>query len=94
MLDQLEGDYPAEVALFVISPRAQGLGIGSQLYQRFLKSLKERDVQRYYLFTDTSCNYKFYELKGLKRSCTREYNPQTANHLSLDLYLYTGTVPT
>jgi len=93
MLDQLEGDYLAEVALFVICPRAKGLGIGSQLYYRFLKSLKAHDIQHYYLFTDTSCNYKFYELKGLKRSCTREYKPQTANHASLDLYLYTGAVP-
>lgn len=65
--------YPAELALFVISPDCRGKGVGKQLYQRFLQYLKKEHLDSFYLYTDTSCNYGFYEHQGMVRRCKKEH---------------------
>lgn len=67
------GPYPAELALFVISPDCRGKGVGKQLYQRFLQYLKNEHLNSFYLYTDTSCNYGFYEHQGMVRRCEKEH---------------------
>ena len=65
--------YPAELALFVISPDCRGKGVGKQLYQQFLQYLKKEHLDSFYLYTDTSCNYGFYEHQGMVRRCEKEH---------------------
>lgn len=75
--------YPAELALFVISPDCRGKGVGKQLFQRFLQYLKKEHLKKFYLYTDTSCNYGFYEHQGMVRRCEKEHtftiNQQRSN---------------
>lgn len=58
--------YPAELALFAVSSSCQGKGIGKMLFESALEHMKNVNLKEFYLFTDTSCNYGFYEHQGMK----------------------------
>ena len=83
--------YPAELALFAVDPSCRGKGIGKMLFQAVLDYLKEQKLDEFYLFTDTSCNYGFYEHQGMRRRCEKEHifniNGQTAK-MSFFIYEY------
>lgn len=59
--------YPAELALFAVDASCRGKGIGKLLFQEALSYMKEQKLPRFYLYTDTSCNYGFYEHQGMVR---------------------------
>lgn len=65
--------YPAELALFAVSDACRGKGIGKQLFEAGLSYLRKEGLKRFYLFTDTTCNYGFYEHQGLRRRCERPH---------------------
>lgn len=73
--------YEGELSFFAIHPDYRGLGIGKELYLCFLNYMKGENVQHFYVFTDTTCNYGFYEHHNMLRCGTEEvsllvnYNP-------------------
>lgn len=66
--------YDAALNLFILDERYRGMGIGSNLYSLFNEYLAERKVDEYFLWTDNSSNYQFYERKGLKRIAEEKYS--------------------
>lgn len=60
--------YDGRIVLFIMDPNFQGLGIGGKLFQAAKDYFAEKHVQNYYLFTDSSCNYPFYDYKGMRRA--------------------------
>ena len=91
MLKTLDEDFETEVALFAVSPQAQGLGVGSTLYNYFLDTLKQKNIKNFFLYTDTTCNFGFYEHKGLKQvSAVKKYVPSPVNK-EIEFFLYTGS---
>lgn len=92
MIKEQNEKFDTEVALFAVSPQAQGLGVGSTLYKYFLDTLKKKKLNKFYLFTDTTCNFGFYEHKGLKRvSAVKKYVKPPVNK-EIEFFLYTGKV--
>lgn len=81
--------YSAELALFAVSSSCRGKGIGKVLFQSVLEYMKEQKINEFYLFTDTSCNYGFYENQGMIRRCEKEHtfniNEQTAK---MNFFIY------
>lgn len=73
MLRESGKNYPAELALFVVSPSCRGQGVGKALFQAALDYTGQQKLDEIYLFTDTSCNYGFYEHQGMRRRCEREH---------------------
>ena len=73
LLADVNKSYPAELSLFAVDSSYRGKGIGKQLFNAALEYLKEQRLNEFYLFTDTSCNYGFYEHQGLVRRCEREH---------------------
>ena len=61
------------------------------LFQAVLDYLKEQKLDEFYLFSDTSCNYGFYEHQRMRRRCEKEHifniNGQTAK-MSFFIYEY------
>ena len=41
--------------------------------------MKEQNIQQFYLFTDTSCNYGFYEHQGMRREHEKSLTMDIAN---------------
>lgn len=88
--------YDAEVVLFIVDPEAQGLGVGGHLFDALMAYLRVNGAKRYFLFTDTSCNYGFYEHRGLKRVselALQTFPAQDAGTDAMTFFLYEGSVP-
>lgn len=60
--------YDAEIVLFMVDPDMQGNGIGSHLFNWMLDEFRKAGVKNYFLLTDTTCDFSFYDHKGLNRA--------------------------
>lgn len=67
MLDNCSKQYKGELAFFALNEDYRGMGLGRKLFDEAKKYMEKEEIPDFYLFTDTSCNYKFYEHMGLKR---------------------------
>lgn len=67
LLKECGKEYPAELTLFAVSSSCRGKGIGKMLFQSVLDYFKQHNLNEFYLFTDTSCNYGFYEHQKMIR---------------------------
>ena len=70
LLEQSKKEYQGEVAFFAVSSEYRGLKIGKTLFDQMLHYMKSQGITDFYLFTDTSCNYGFYNHQGM--SCADE----------------------
>lgn len=59
--------YEGEIAFFAVDPRFRGSGIGKMLFQKMRAYMEREKIRSFFLFTDTSCSYEFYEHQGMKR---------------------------
>lgn len=66
-------EYQGEIALFAVDGDFRGKGIGKILFRSAQDYMKARNIQEFYLFTDTSCNYGFYEHQGMIRRRERKH---------------------
>ncbi len=67
LLQMCEKTYAGEIAFFAVDPNQRGQGIGKQMFRSMTEQLRNEGVDEIYLFTDTTCNYGFYEHQGMKR---------------------------
>lgn len=89
MIDKLGVDFDAELSLFMVAPEGQELGIGSTLYKYILNKL-QKNIENFYLYTDTTCNYGFYEYKGLDRVSKK--NVEAPINEEIDFFIYAGEI--
>ncbi len=89
LLKQCDKDYKGEISLFALSPEYRGLGIGKELFHSLLGYMKSEGIKEFYLYTDTSCNFGFYEHQGMVR---RQQHKEPINLKGqkdeLEFYLY------
>ena len=83
-------DERFEVVLFIMAPEARGLGAGGALFDWARDALARGGAREYFLYTDDSCTWGFYEHRGLRR--TAEWHPPaSARDLLLSgYYVYAG----
>lgn len=92
MLDDCLKDYKGELAFFAVNEDYRGMGLGRMLFDEVKNYMKAQKIRDFYLFTDTSCNYKFYEHLGLVK---RNEKPLTIDakgkigEMSFFIYDYT-----
>ena len=60
-------NYQGEITFFAVDSEFRGRGVGKVLFQNIKTYMKHEEIQNYYLFTDTSCNFGFYEHQGMNR---------------------------
>lgn len=61
----------AELELFMVNPDVRGAGVGGALWRQLLAALRSMDVRAFFLHTDSSCDFGFYDHKGLTRVAER-----------------------
>ena len=96
LLNNCHKTYSAELVLFAVNPTYQGKGIGKKLFQSALDYMTRQRLDEFYLFTDTSCNYGFYEHQGMKRRCETEqlFNINgLSEKMNFFIYDYTNNLP-
>ena len=59
------------ILLLVVSAEARGHGLGKRLINRALDHFRRHGAERYWLVTDTDCDWTFYEHLGLERLADR-----------------------
>lgn len=59
-------DFQGCIQLFIVSKESRGLGIGKTLISHLFNYMRSMNVQSIYLYTDTRCNYKFYDSQNFK----------------------------
>lgn len=64
--------YDGELAFFAVNKDCRGIGIGKMLFQKAVEYMNTQKISAFYLFTDTSCNYGFYEHQGMKRQMEKK----------------------
>ena len=74
LLNENHKSYSAELALFAVDSSCRGKGIGKRLFQSALDYIQQEELNEFYLFTDTSCNYGFYEHQGMVRRCEKKHH--------------------
>lgn len=61
------GPYEGELTFFAVKKTCRGMGVGTLLFREALEYFRMGDISSFYLYTDTSCNYGFYEHQGMQR---------------------------
>jgi len=65
-------EYDGSLEFLAVAEVAQGKGIGKQLWLSLKEHFQAQNVQKIYLFSDSECNYKFYEKQGFTHRQTKE----------------------
>ncbi|MEC0092673.1 GNAT family N-acetyltransferase [Paenibacillus macquariensis] len=77
------------VHLFIISKESRGLGVGKTLINYLSNYMQSMEVESMYLYTDTRCNYGFYDSQNFKRLNEKEiYLDSIQEKLNIFLYGY------
>ena len=93
MLENCECDTTYELTLFAVSSKARGHGVGSELLRQMTDHLKEAGAKNYFLYTDTNCNWQYYENRGMKRCATYVAKDEPSEQLNgQELYIYSTTI--
>ena len=73
LLEKSRKNYDAGLNLLIVKEEFKRLGIGGLLYNHFYDYLKQHQAENFYLFTDNSSDYQYYEHKGLSRVAEKKY---------------------
>ena len=60
-------EFDGELVLFVTDTSVQRHGIGTTLLRQFYQFMEQNNSKNIYLFTDTTCNYGYYQKKGYRQ---------------------------
>ncbi|MGG7165619.1 GNAT family N-acetyltransferase [Clostridium ihumii] len=82
-----ESNFQGCIQLFIVTEKCRGLGIGKALIKYTCDYMKTMNVKSIYLYTDTICNYGFYDSQNFKRLAEKEIYFNSLNS-TLNVFLY------
>ncbi len=89
LLKQSDVTTKDEVVLFITSPHHQGKGLGKKLMTAYQSDLKKQGKVSFYLFTDTSCNFGFYDHLGFVQKGSKTVNQYLKDGVETEtLFIY------
>ncbi|NEG95796.1 GNAT family N-acetyltransferase [Bifidobacterium sp. SMB2] len=85
--------YDGEVVLFIVNDRYRGRGVGRMLFDAALEHMRSTGIEDFFLYTDTTCDFGFYDHRGLSRRCERRASYTLAGRrFDEDMYIYDGVI--
>lgn len=94
LLKETDKKFDGELVFFALSKEARGLGIGQRLWkelEQYFRSVAAREI---YVYTDSTCNYGFYEHHGFGRIGEYRYTmPEGLEQKAIDFYIYEKRIP-
>ena len=79
LLEKTHREYKGEISLFIMNASYRGYGIGKKLFKAMIHHMKKENVNSIYLYTDTDCNYKFYDHQGMDCRIEKDYSYEFHN---------------
>jgi len=73
LMKNQQTDYDSSIELFIVDEKARGHHIGTALLEGIEDYFKQNDAKNTFLYTDTGCNYTFYDYKEFNQA--EEYTP-------------------
>ena len=82
------------MAVFAISKECRGQGLGRRLFEGAVDVMRREKINRFFLFTDTTCNYHFYDHVGMNRRVEKTQTIHVAGEqANTTFFLYAYDVP-
>lgn len=89
LLSERKQEFDGVLTLFAVTEECRGFGVGKALLHQLLEYFKQQDTHKIYLYTDSTCNYGFYESQGFVRLCEERMQITSEKRLTaLDVFLY------
>ncbi|MGE7024400.1 GNAT family N-acetyltransferase [Solibacillus cecembensis] len=82
-----EDSFQGCVQLFIVSEESRGLGVGKALIHNLSNYMQSMEVESMYLYTDTRCNYGFYDSQNFKRLNEKEIDLDSSQE-KFKIFLY------
>lgn len=92
LLKERNKDFKGEIAFFAVNEKCRGTGIGKSLFNFAIEYFRNEKIDDFYLYTDDTCNYGFYEHQGLLRCGEKVYEVPIKVKNKMKFYLYEGVV--
>lgn len=86
-----KGEFDGVLTLFALNLESRGKGVGKKLLDGLMNYLNKKNTENIYLYTDTTCNYGFYEHMGflrLEEAPIRMMKNGKPMHMDVFLYGY------
>ena len=91
LLKESGKDYQGEVAFFAIRSKFRGRGLGKKMFCSLTDYFKAEGINEFFLYTDTTCNYPFYEHQKMHRRAQRTHAFQIeGQEVPMTFFLYDG----
>lgn len=87
LIEGKQEQFQGCIQLFVVSKESRGLGVGKTLIKYLSDYMKNMNVKSLYLFTDSRCNYGFYDSQNFNKLNEKEISFDYVN-AKLDVFLY------
>lgn len=89
LMEKANKKFDGVLTLFVVSENFQGYGIGKNLLKNFFEYEKKFNSKNIYVYTDSNCNYKFYDKQGFIKLSEDTFNVKNKiKNFDLDIFLY------
>ena len=81
--------YDRELSYFVVDAFFRNFCFWNVLYNRFYNYTILNNINNFYVFTDTSCNYIFYEKRNMKKCGEKVKEVTNVNcHEKISFFMY------
>lgn len=88
LIEQSGVDTASEITLLAVDETARGLGIGSLLLDAARSHVAAQGLPEAFLCTDTDCDWRFYEARGMKRIARISTPREERKLLPREMFLY------
>jgi len=89
LVDGKEDSYDGTLVFLAVAEKVQGLGVGKQLWNDLASYFKEKNAKSIYVFTDTDCDFGFYDHQGFSRKDTQHLTCTFSEDIwDVDIFLY------
>jgi len=89
LLNGCDIEFDGYLTFLAVESGMRGKGIGKTLVAHLKKRLSAIGVEKFYLYTDTTCNVGFYDSQGFKRiNSVKDRFQVRRTKIKLEVYLY------
>ncbi len=88
LLEATGQKFDGELVFFALDKKARGLGIGKHLLNLAKDYMLSNNMNNFYLYTDVSCNYEFYENQGFSRIGEKQYTLKPKYNFDFLFFIY------
>ena len=89
LLNGTKQAFDGELCFFVLDRRLRGSGTGKELFNRFMDYAAKNNMESFFLYTNSTCSFGFYEHRGLIRRGEKSF-PVPGYEEPMRFFIYSG----